>query len=160
MIADSLGLAKSAVYYHYRSKDELVLGVLTPMLEQLPRILADAQARRGRVARADALIAGLVDLIVDQGPRYSVMTADPTVTAVIGTLPWLQEWYAGVVELIVGPDREPAALVALSMLLSSLTGPAHDRALGGLDREVLRQGMLDGARRLLGLPRRAAATPQ
>jgi AcrR family transcriptional regulator len=155
MIADAMGVTKAAVYYHYRSKDEIVLGVLAPMLDELPRILAQAQARRGRFARADALLVGLVDLVITHGARYHVVMGDPYMTEVIGAQGWVRDWWRQTYDLLAGPDPDAETRVAISMLLIALQAPFTDDALRSLAPVELREAMLGAGRRLLSLPRRA-----
>ena len=158
MIADAMGVTKAAIYYHYRSKDEIVLGVLAPLVDELPRILEQARSRRGRVARADALVTGLVDLVIAQAARYHVVMGDPGVREVLGQQEWLLDWWRETRHLLAGPTPDTDARVAISMLLIALQAPINDPELRSLPEEALRHAMLAAARRLLQLPRRATAT--
>jgi AcrR family transcriptional regulator len=155
MIADAMGVTKAAIYYHYKSKDEIVLGVLAPLLDELPRILERAQARRGRLARADALLIGLVDLVITHGARYHVIMGDPHTAEVMGQQGWVVEWWQHAFEVLAGPEPDPETRVAISMLLTSLQAPFTDPALHAVPSAELREAMLGAGRRLLQLPRRA-----
>jgi AcrR family transcriptional regulator len=64
MIADELGVTKAAVYYHFKTKDEIVEAIAAPMLAELNRVVHEASARRTRGAQIDHALAGFVDLIV------------------------------------------------------------------------------------------------
>src|ERR1044072_4579477 len=61
-IADDMGVTKAAVYYHYRSKDDLVLGVLAPLFGELGEIVDRAAAHRGRAARLEEFLVGMIAL--------------------------------------------------------------------------------------------------
>ena len=51
-IADRLGVTKAAVYYHFRSKDDLLLALVEPVIDELMAMAveadADLRSRRGR----------------------------------------------------------------------------------------------------------------
>jgi AcrR family transcriptional regulator len=154
MIADAMGVAKAAVYYHYKTKDEILLGVLAPVLDELPGLLERARGHRGRTARADALLVGLVDLVLDHGPRFSVISGDPYIPQVMGQQSWVLEWWGEAVRILAGPDPTPGDMVAISMLMAGLAAPSRDPMVPALDPAELRRLILDSARRLVRLPRR------
>ena len=77
MIADELGLTKAAVYYHFRAKNEILLAAMRPGLLRLQTLLDEAAAIRGRRARIEHIVNGMVEFLV-QNRHYAVMAAtDP-----------------------------------------------------------------------------------
>ena len=77
MIADEMGLTKAAVYYHFRAKNDILLAAMRPGLLRLQALLDEAAAIRGRRARIEHLVDGMVDFLV-QNRHYAVMAAtDP-----------------------------------------------------------------------------------
>jgi AcrR family transcriptional regulator len=77
MIADEMGLTKAAVYYHFRAKNEILLAAMRPGLLRLQALLDEAAAIRGRRARIEHIVNGMVDFLV-QNRHYAVMAAtDP-----------------------------------------------------------------------------------
>jgi AcrR family transcriptional regulator len=58
MIADELGVTKAAVYYHFKTKDEIVEAIAAPMLAELNRVVHEASARRTRGHRSITLWPG------------------------------------------------------------------------------------------------------
>ncbi|WP_337062963.1 TetR/AcrR family transcriptional regulator [Kineococcus sp. G2] len=154
MIADELGVTKAALYYRYKTKDELVLGVVRPFLEELLRVLEAAAARRGRRAQVEAVLTGLVDVVVRGRGLYVVLVSDPTVAHLLGEHPLLRRAGDELVALLAGPDPDAAARVTVSLFLTGLVGPLHDPACADVDDEELRSTLLALGRRLL-LPHRA-----
>src|SRR3954447_12492391 len=61
MIADELGFTKAAIYYHFRTREELLLAVMEPMLHQIDDIVVTAERQRTARSRADAMIRGYAD---------------------------------------------------------------------------------------------------
>lgn len=66
-IADALGITKAAVYYHYRTKAEILDDLLRPMLDGEDWIIADAEsdtAGIGSPARRLMLVERYIDLLL------------------------------------------------------------------------------------------------
>ncbi|HET8779206.1 MAG TPA: TetR/AcrR family transcriptional regulator [Agromyces sp.] len=67
VLADRLGLSKSAIYHHFASKDEILERALDEALSGLEGVLNEADAAPGRAAdRLDQVLRGAVHVLVDQ----------------------------------------------------------------------------------------------
>ncbi len=152
-IADALGVTKAAVYWHYRSKDEIVLAALRPALEELERLADAAAAERSRRGRVELIVGGMVDLLISNRGGLSVLMGDVAVRHLLEQNPQLMGVLHRILELLAGP--EPDRRVAAALFLAGLPGPAADPAGAALDDAVLREHLIDCGRRLL-LPRRPA----
>jgi AcrR family transcriptional regulator len=76
-IADELGLTKAAVYYHFRTKGDILHAVMKPGIQQLATLLDEAEALRGRRARVEHIVDGYVEFLL-ANRVYAVMAAsDP-----------------------------------------------------------------------------------
>lgn len=155
-IADDMGVTKAAVYYHYRSKDELVLGVLGPLFTELDAILDRAAAHRSRSARLEEFLAGMVNLIVDNHSRFAVLVGDPYVSRLMKTHHDLTTWWNRIVDEVTGSQPDPLTATALIIFLSGMTAPLTNPPLAGLDPAIQRTQLLECGRRILGLRRRPA----
>jgi AcrR family transcriptional regulator len=156
-IADEAGVSKAAVYYHYKTKDELILGVLAPVLTAISVMAERVEAQRGRQARLDALITGIVDLAVDNHERFAVIMGDPYVSQLIASQARTEGWI-GLIEVAVGPETDDAARVALSIFVSGIIGPLRDPTIAALGPDALRDHMTEAGRRLLHIRRRSTTT--
>ena len=77
MIADEMGLTKAAVYYHFRAKSDILHAAMLPGVLRLEALLDETAALRGRRARIEHLVNGVVDFLV-QNRHYAVMAStDP-----------------------------------------------------------------------------------
>jgi AcrR family transcriptional regulator len=77
MIADEMGLTKAAVYYHFRAKSDILHAAMLPGIRRLEALVDEVAAMRGRRARTEHLVNGIVDFLV-QNRRYAVMAStDP-----------------------------------------------------------------------------------
>ena len=156
-IADEMGVSKAALYYHYKTKEELVLGVLTPLLDQLSVIVGEARQHRGRQARLDAVIGGLVRVVLDSHSWFTVFMSDPYVVRLLPEQPALQRSWAELVDLVTGPDHDDFMRVALLCFVSGLPGSLRDPHLATLDHAHLRDYLVECGRRLLQARRRVPA---
>lgn len=74
VLADRLGLSKSAIYHHFASKDEILERALDEALSGLEGVLDEADAARGRAAdRLDQVLRGAVHVLVDKLPYVTLL---------------------------------------------------------------------------------------
>lgn len=155
MIADELGFTKAAIYYHFRTREQLLSAVVEPLLVRLQAVIEDAEGRRGASARADRMVCGYADLAVRSRALVSVLAGDPSVNEALRNRP---EW-DGVINrqmaLLADVDPGPAGTVKAAMVFSGIAGGA-DVADEGTSDEDLCRCLIEAARRTLGLrtPRR------
>ncbi len=155
MIADALGVTKAAVYYHFRTKDEITEAVAEPALRELSAILDQAAGLRRHSAQVDHVIDGLVDLIVRNRVLVAVFCSDPGIArAVERSLHGEEHVMTRLPAMLVGAEADDAALVAAHVALAGIALAGGAPELARLDDESLRKHLADAARRLLGRPRR------
>jgi len=74
VLADRLGLSKSAIYHHFPSKDEILERALDEALSSLEGVLSEADASGGRAAdRLDRVLRGAVRVLVDKLPYVTLL---------------------------------------------------------------------------------------
>lgn len=74
VLADRLGLSKSAIYHHFASKDEILERALDDALSALEGVLGDADASVGRAAdRLDLVLRGAVHVLVAKLPTVTLL---------------------------------------------------------------------------------------
>ena len=155
-IADDMGVTKAAVYYHYRSKDDLVLGVLGPLFTSLDAVLDRAAGHRSRPARIDEFLVGMVDLIVDNHARFAVLIGDPYVSRLMEDHHDLAGWWNRIVDEIIGDKADPITPTALIIFLSGMTAPLTTPPVADIDADKQRAHLVECGRRILGIRRRSA----
>ena len=87
MIADEMGFTKAAIYYHFRTREELLGAVIGPMSAQLSDVIAAAEALSTANARADHMLRGYAELAVANRALVSVLACDPSVTTLLREQP-------------------------------------------------------------------------
>ncbi|HEV7650342.1 MAG TPA: TetR family transcriptional regulator [Actinophytocola sp.] len=157
MIADALGVTKAAVYYHFKTKDEITEAVAEPALRRLGAIVREAGELRRRGAQIDRVLAGIVDMVIEHRALAAVFSSDPGVArALERTLHGEENVKDCLTELLVGPDRDPASAVAAHVALTGIALAGGSPALADLPDDELRRHLLEAGRRVLGRPRRGA----
>jgi AcrR family transcriptional regulator len=77
-LSERLGFTKAALYYHFRTKDDLLAALIQPALEQLTVLITQTPVRASTAARRDVL-ANYVDLNATHVDLLRVLTQDPSV---------------------------------------------------------------------------------
>lgn len=74
MLAERLGLSKSAIYHHFASKDEILGAALDAALTALEGVLDDPDAAHGRAAdRLERVLRHAVHVLVDELPAVTLL---------------------------------------------------------------------------------------
>lgn len=74
VLAERLGLSKSAIYHHFASKDEILEQALDTALSGLEAVVADAAVTADRAAdRLDRVLRGAVHVLVEQLPSVTLL---------------------------------------------------------------------------------------
>jgi AcrR family transcriptional regulator len=74
VLADRLGLSKSAIYHHFASKDEILDRALDQALSSLERVIDEAEASGGSAAdRLDHVLRGAVHVLVAVLPSVTLL---------------------------------------------------------------------------------------
>jgi AcrR family transcriptional regulator len=164
MIADEMGFTKAAIYYHFRTREELLAAVVEPIFSQLSVVIVEAEAQRSAGARADHMLRGYAELAVANRALVSVLACDPSVITLLREQP---DWSALITRqlaLLAGDEQDPGALIKATVALagiSSAVGPAWTtRAREGraatVDDDDLLRYLVDTGRRTLGLRRKGS----
>lgn len=120
-IADELAFSKAALYYHYRSKDELLQAVLDPLLSDLDELLDS----RAPPATRELFLAAYLEVLMRHRTLVQYLANDSAAVLNSDLGPRLLRIRSAVEALIVGSSpslhermRSAAALGALQAALS------------------------------------------
>lgn len=149
-IADRLGVTKAAVYHQFASKDAIVLAVAEPIIERLRAIADRAEALDGRAA-VDAVIAGLVDLVIDAQGIAAAVRLDPAmVQALDGHRPY-REQIDRIDTLLLGPEPTMARRIAFGFAGGGIMTAGSLASFDAVPGEVLRTELIAAMTRALDL---------
>lgn len=77
-LSERLGFTKAALYYYFRTKDDLLAALIQPALEQLTALITQTPVRASAAARREVL-AAYIDLNTSHVDLLRVLTQDPSV---------------------------------------------------------------------------------
>jgi AcrR family transcriptional regulator len=151
MIADELGLTKAAIYYHFRTRERLLIALMQPILSEIGAVVETAERRRSARARAESMLSGYADIVARNRTLAAVTTFDPSVRSVLRNQP---EWSAVIdrqLALLAGTAPAAQGGINAAVVLTGLAGGAS-MASARVDDDTLRAQLIDAGRRILGLP--------
>ncbi|GIF98281.1 TetR family transcriptional regulator [Catellatospora citrea] len=148
-IANASGVTKAGLYYHYKTKDEIVLDVLKPLLDALPAVTRRAEAHRTHAAQVDEVLGGLIEIALDERAGFAVLVNDPYLTQLLSQQPSMRQWWDDTAALLLGPDPDDQTRIGLAMFINGLPGASRDPAMAPLDDRSRRSHLLECGRRLL-----------
>ena len=165
MIADRIGVTKAAVYYQFRSKEDIALEVLRPSIEDTSRVIRIAEALPDAEQRRAVAVSGLIEMTVRHRQLAVFFHGDPAIDQMVLNRPELKEVADRLRELLEGPDRKTADRVAYAVFLSGVAKAAANPDLIDIDDADLHRALLDLSERILatttteGPDRRRARQP-
>jgi AcrR family transcriptional regulator len=148
-IAARLGITKPALYYHFSSREELVLSILAPLIDHGERYVAEQEARGDASPRE--LLEGYFDFHYRHRADLLLVIAELTTLADLGLIDKLLAWRERLVRLVFGasPTLAQSAHGVIAF------GGLQDCCLQFPDAppEELRAVVVDGALAAMGLRR-------
>lgn len=151
MIADELDLTKAAIYYHFRTREELLLALMRPMQSQIRDVVDSAEGRRGARARAEAMLYGYADIVARNRLLTAVTAFDPSVRSALRNQP---EWAAIIdrqLALLAGAGSGALGEINAAVVMTGLAGAASSADPDVAD-DALRTALAAIGRRVLELP--------
>ena len=144
-ISERLGFTKAALYYHFRTKEDLLAAIIEPAMEDLRRLVGTGAPDSGDPADATPalrrrLMAGYVDLVTAHADLIRVLSNDPAVRA-CAPLASSMTLYEQLVQLLSAsrdPDLAQRTRVrcALGAVHAGILHGAPSPADGDVAREV------------------------
>lgn len=149
-IADRLGITKPALYYHFRSRDDLVRSIIAPLIDEGERFVSDHE-RRPKAERATPreLLEGYFDFHYRHREDLVLIVAELTTVADLGLIDAMLGWRDRLGRLVFG--RAPSLAQATRAVIAF--GGLQDCVLQFPDtpRDALRKETVEGALAALGL---------
>lgn len=151
MISDELGLTKSAIYHHFRTRDELLSAVMEPLIAEVTAIVESAEKQRTPHARADQMLTGYASVAARHRTLLPLLSGDPGVHELLQNR---SEW-GDVVrrQVALFSDVEPGlgGQVKAALAMSGIASAAGVDYGVDIDDDTLRDELVAAGRRTLGL---------
>jgi AcrR family transcriptional regulator len=149
MIADRVGVAKASVYYQFHTKEDIVLTLMSPVFDDIARLVKIAHAVNSAEARRDVALSGLVELAVRNRSLTTVFFGDPAVDGLVRSHEEFAEAIAGFDTLLAGATPDDETRVAMSVITAGIYGTAINPHLVDIPDEVLHRLLLETTKRLV-----------
>jgi AcrR family transcriptional regulator len=153
MIADEIGVTKAAVYYQYKSKDEIVLAAAEAELARVADVIHAAEAQSSARRAREATLTGMVDLAVARRRSVGTILSDPVIGRLFAEHVAFRDVMHRLRNLLFGEDSGPEARLRTAMLVAAISGAVMHPFVLDLDDDLLRAELLRLARGFLALPK-------
>jgi AcrR family transcriptional regulator len=150
MIADEVGVTKSAVHHHFRTREELLTAVLEPLAGELRAAVAAAETQRTRRARAERMLTGFIDVVIRNRVLVPVLGGDPGAIEVLRSHADVSDLVERLLKLLADVDPGVGGWIKADLTVSGIACGMGMRALE-LDDDLLREHLVGAGRRILGL---------
>ena len=154
-IADRLDLTKAALYYYFRSKDELLEALVEPAIRGVEEILDACSGEKDTPARRKEFMRQYLDYFLRQRRLIAYISRDLATLAHPAISAGNEERRARMEALLAGADLDFSDQVRVTMAFGGMQ--AAIAQYPDADETELREALLDAGAALLR-PRRAAAT--
>ena len=155
MIADELGFTKAAIYYHFRTRDQLLVALMEPILHQIRQVVETAESQRTPRSQMGAMVQGFAEVVAKNRSLAAVMVFDPDVHNVLQSQPDWGDLIVRQLALLTQLDSGPTGVIKATVLFTGLAGAATGAPLD-MDEHALVEELCDIGCRIMKLrqPRR------
>lgn len=150
MIADEVGVTKSAVHHHFRTREELLHAVIEPLAGELRAAVAAAEAQRTRRARAERMLTGFVDVVIHNRVLVPVLGGDPGAIGILRSHADVRDLGERLLKLLADVDPGVGGWIKADLTVSGIACGMGMRTLE-LEDDLLREHLVAAGRRILGL---------
>ncbi len=147
MIADAVGVTKAAVYFQFKTKDEIVLAAAEDELARLQAVVDAAEAESSPARRREMLLVRIVDLSVDRRRTVSVILSDPVVLRFFADHPAYRKVVERITHILIGPAKGVDSHLQTAMFMAAISGAVMHPMVSDFDDDTLRTQLLQLVRR-------------
>ncbi|WP_460357912.1 TetR/AcrR family transcriptional regulator [Mycobacterium sp. ZZG] len=159
MISEELGLTKSAIYHHFRTRDELLNAILEPVLTDVSALVEAAEAQRTPRARADRMLVGYATLTAAKRDLVSVLSGDALVYELLRSRADWRSIVTRQMRLLADVEPGVSGQINATIVMSGFAGAARND-FDDLDEDAFREQLIAAGRRTLGLRAPRGSAPR
>lgn len=151
-IAERVGLTKASLYYHYASKQDLLLSIVEPLIVGWRRIGDDTEGLRHTRQSVRGVLGQCLDVMLANRAVARIFLQDPAGLVAAASAVWedLLEQGRRLNTWLAGPDASTAqrlrAIAAFEVISSALGASVY---LGDVPDDEMRPVLLDAAMAVL-----------
>ena len=152
MIADAVGVTKAAIYFQFRTKFEIVLGVATTELAWLEAAVDAAEAEQCDVTARELLLSRMIDLTIERRGLVGMLQTDPVIVEFLADYEPFHRVTDRLFAVLETGDAAGTVQVPAAMLMAAIGGAAAHPLVANFDNATLRSHLMHLAQRLFRLP--------
>ena len=152
MIADAMGVTKAAIYYQFKTKDEIVIALTERRLAGLEDVLEAAEAEPDRTRARELLLERVIDIAVGDRRLVSVLQFDPVVVRLLAEQPPFQQFVTRLYRAMLGDEADTAARVHAAMMSGAISVAVMHPLVADISDEELKHQLLLSMCRMVELP--------
>ncbi|MEU1983201.1 TetR/AcrR family transcriptional regulator [Nocardia sp. NPDC019395] len=154
MIADAVGVTKAAVYYQFKTKEEIVIAVTAHELAILEDALIAAEAEPDLPRARKVLLDSVIDLAVTRRRWVSTLTGDPVIVRILAEHEPFRLFMNRLYSVLLDERHNDDTLtrVSAAVLSAAIGGAVVNPLVTDLDDETLRATLIQLTQRMLDLP--------
>jgi AcrR family transcriptional regulator len=149
MIARDMGVTKAAVYYQFRAKEDIVIALIQPALEQIKRFVVQGESAANSDLRREIAVRGIVDTVVDHRQGAALLQSDQGVAEIFRSQPQMPALLDQITALIVEANDDVESRVSYVIMVNGLMMAGSDPKLKDLSDKELRDSLYSASMRLL-----------
>jgi AcrR family transcriptional regulator len=143
-LAGALGVSKAAIYYHYRSKDELLHHLIDPLLDAIDACIQD-HTPAGSARTARQLLDAYLAVLIAHREVVPLITTDVAVLNHPAIGPRLRAQNQQLQSLLTAPDTSPSARLRAEAALGAIRHPVIAEPQVDLSEPANQHTLVDAA---------------
>ncbi|GAA1267488.1 hypothetical protein GCM10009609_33240 [Pseudonocardia aurantiaca] len=137
-------MTKAALYYHFESKDELLIALVSPLLDRVDQLLEDMEKRPNGEHDKRLLLERYADILAQDRRAAAILGRDLNVSSHPAIAPRIENHVRRLMDLLTGSVPDPEELVrvssAMTIIQRGLVGRASEqKTVGALSRDEHRR---------------------
>jgi AcrR family transcriptional regulator len=147
-VAERLGVTTAALYYHFPSKDHMLISLVRPILERTDALIASSRSAANSVDARRALLSSYLDLLLDCRDLYRFLGRDVGALNRQGIGTRMEEQERKLRTLLVGPQAKAKAHIRAMAAIGALQRPVIS-SLAEVELRSEREPILEAAMAVL-----------
>jgi AcrR family transcriptional regulator len=148
-LSERLGFTKAALYYHFRTKEDLLVALVEPGMQQF-RVLLERMGPNDRSDRQD-LLDGYVTIVVNNLDLFRLVSREPAISQIERLATISQPLYEELIRRLVGHAHPGVADTARAHVALGGVHAALLNHVPDADPGDVRRGAFAGACGALGI---------
>jgi AcrR family transcriptional regulator len=149
MIADAIGVTKAAIYYQFKTKDEIVLAAAGLGFAKLEWALEAAETEESPSRAREFLIRQVIEISLEQRRVTRALQHDPVMLRLLMGHERFQQMFERMQRLMIGEVSDPKVRMQVAMLSGAIAAGTGHSLVADLDDDTVRSCLLDWARLFL-----------